>query len=236
MAKSQYKVLLEELDKVLISISEKEIKQLLPQIELFLIESNLFGEYEEIDDVGEYQPTEILRGKLFFIDSKEELAKWHAILALYLAKEIDKRKEQDNSKLVNYTLHAINVSKSYLSKAETQSKQLEKRIKKGRSSEATESNKKRYEYLNILKKAAVDKFESAIEELQLRRRIEKKNTSENRSTYKNAAKIIYPKIAYLNKDKNGQKIIGRNGDPVGSLERILKEAASKDDLKSTRGR
>ena len=52
MTISQYKVLLEDLDKVLFSISEKEIKQLLPQIELFLTESNVFGEYEEIDEIG----------------------------------------------------------------------------------------------------------------------------------------------------------------------------------------
>lgn len=52
MTKSQYKVLLKDLDKVLISISEKEVKQLLPQIELFLTEFNEFGEYEEIDELG----------------------------------------------------------------------------------------------------------------------------------------------------------------------------------------
>lgn len=236
MTKSQYKVLLKDLDKVLISISEKEIKQLLPQIELFLIESNVFGEYEEIDEIGECHPTEILRGQLIQISDQKELAKWYAILALYLAKEIENRKKQNDLNIVNYALHAINISKSYSDDAEVQKKQIKRKIRKSRSREGTESNKKRYETLNRLKKAAFGHYEPAIEELQSRRRSAKKRTLDDRTTYKNTAKIIFPKIVDLNEDKHGKKLIGRNGDPVGSLARILSEAAQAGHIKSTRGR
>lgn len=236
MTKSQYEILLEELKSVLCFVSEKEIKQLLPQVGLFLIESNVFGEYEEIDEPDERQPTEILRGQLFQISDEKEQAKWYAILALYLAKEMEERSQQNDLKLANYVLHAINVSKAHFVESETRNKQLEKGIKEGRSREGTESNRKRYEPLDTLKNAAIDRFEPAIEALQLRRRLENKKTRENRVTYKNAAKIIYPEIAHLNKDNEGQKLIGRNGNPVGSLARILEELASKGELESTRER
>ena len=236
MSKSQYEILLEELNKVLCFVSEKEIRQTLPQIELFLCESNVFGDYEEIDEPDERHPVEILRGQLIHIDDDRELAKWYAILALYLAKEIENRKKQNDLKIVNYALHAINVSKSHFVEAEAQKEQLERGIKQHQSKIGTKANIKGYEPLYRFKNEAFARYESAIEELQRRQNNQKTTTKDNRVTYENVAEILYPQIAHLNKDKNNKKLIGRNGDPIGSLARILEEAAQAGDLTPTRGR
>ena len=141
-----------------------------------------------------------------------------------------------NDKWVNEAINAINQSKIYFSKHELRMKQFEREKREVRSNEGTNSNNKRHELLNIMKKAAFDHYESAILELQIQRQVDKKKTDKIRTTYKNAAKIIYPKIAHLNKDQNGHKLIGRNGDPVGSLARLLKEAVADGKLKPTHGR
>ena len=115
-------------------------------------------------------------------------------------------------------------------------KQFEREMREARSNEGTNWNNKRYKSLNIMKKAAFAHYESAILELQIQRQVDKKKTDKIRMTYKNAAEIIYPKIAKLNKDQNGHKFIGRNADPVGSLARLLKKAVADGKLKSPRRR
>ena len=165
MTKSQYEILSEKLDKVLLLISDKEIGRILLQIELFLSESNVFGDYEEIDEPDQRHPVEILKGQLFPINDNNQLAEWNAILSLYLAKEIVKRNQQNNLKLVNYALHALYVSKTFRDKAKQQSKLIAIEIKKSRANTARKSNAKRYSPLDILKEAAFQEYEPAIREL-----------------------------------------------------------------------
>ena len=236
MSNSQYKYLLNELDAAPSFISEIEIEEMLPQIDLLLFEFNIFGDSEEIDEVSEFLPSHILGDQLGPEYNKDGLAKWYWVLAIYLANEISKRNMKGNDQWVGEAINAINQSKIYFSKHELRMRQLEREIGEARSVEGTKSNNKRYESLNTMKQAAYDHYESAISELQMRRQLENKKTKENRLTYRNAAELIYPKIAHLNKDQNGQKLIGRNADPVGSLAKILKESARKGNLKSTRGR
>ena len=236
MSNSQYEYLVNALDFAPFSISEIEIEEMLPQIDFLLFEFNIFGDSEEIDEVSEFLPTHILEEQLFPEFSKEGLAKWYWVLAIYLANEISKRNMNSNDKWVNEAINAINQSKIYFSKHELRMKQFEREMREARSNEGTNWNNKRHELLNIMKKAAFAHYESAISELQIQRQVDKKKTDKIRTTYKNAAKIIYPKIVHLNKDQNGQKIIGRNNDPVGSLAKILKKAVADGKLKSPRRR
>ena len=236
MSNSQYEYLLNALDAAPSFISEIEIEEILPQIDFLLFEFNIFGDSEEIDEVSEFSPTHILGDQLAPEYNKEGLAKWYWVLAIYLVNEISKRNLKGNDQWVDEAINAINQSKIYFSKHELRMKQLEREIREARSGEGTKSNNKRYESLDILRQAAFDHYEPAISELKLRRQVEKKKTAKNRTTYENIAKIEYAKIVDLNEDQNGQKIIGRNDDPVGSLARIFKEAAGKGKLKPTRGR
>lgn len=236
MPSSQYEYLLNALDSPPFLISEIEIINMLPLIDLFLIEFNIFGDSEEIDEVSELLPTDILANQLGPEYDKEGSAKWYWVLAIYLRNEIAKRNMEGDDQWVNKAINAINRSKIYFEKHELRMRQLEREIRVARSGEGTKSNDKRYGPLNMLKQAACDLYEPAIAELQLQRQIDKKRSRDNRTTYKNIAKIIYPKITDLNRDRDGQKIIGRNGDPVGSLAKIFQEAAWKGNLKSVRGR
>lgn len=224
MTKSQFKLLLEELDKVLISISEKEIEQILPQIELFLIECNVFGEYEEIDEPDKSRPTDILRGQLIFIYDNEELAKWYAILALYLKNEIDKRNRQDDIELVHCAIDAINVAKQHLERVKFDLSLKARGAKEHESKKGTKRSKKRYVTLDKFKKIANQKYEPAIYEL---------HAEGNKISYVNIAAKVYPDIKEHNRGKSGAKLIGRNGDPVGSLATLYEKAVAKKKLKST---
>lgn len=234
MTKSQYKVLLEELDKVLISVSEKEIKQILPQIRVFLSESNVFGNYEEIDEPDQRHPVDILKGQLLSLTDNKELSKWYAILAVYLAREMEKRNRENDLNLANFALYAVHVSKTYFSEAELQFKQVKKGIKEQKSKSGTKASKKRHEALNDLKDAAFSLYEFAAHELKRRQEIEQKTTKENRITYLNIAKIVYPQVAHLNEIDSRPQLIGRNGRPIESLARIFEEETPTRDLSSTR--
>ena len=236
MSNSQYEYLVNALDAAPSFISEIEIEKMLPEIDFLLFEFNIFGDSEEIDEVSEFLPTHILEEQLGPEFSKEGLAKWYWVLAIYLANEISKRNMNSNDKWVNEAINAINQSKIYFSKHELRMKQFERERREVRSNEGTNSNNKGYKLLNTMKKAAFAHYEPAISELQFQRQVDKKKTDKIRTTYKNAAKIIYPKIARLNEDQNGHKFIGRNADPVGSLARLLKEAVGDGKLKPPHGR
>jgi len=224
MTKSQYEVLLEELDKVLISISKKEIKQILPQISVFLSEANVFGDYEEIDEPDQSRPTDILRGQLIFIYDNEELAKWYAIFALYLAKEIDKRNRQDDIELVHCAIDAINVAKQHLERVKSDSKLKAQGAKEHESKKGTKRSKKRYIALDEFKKIANKKYEPAIYEL---------HAEGAAITYENIAAKVYPEIKHHNYGKSGAKLIGIEGDPVGSLVALYQKAVAAKKIEST---
>lgn len=224
MSKSQYEILLEELNKVLCFVSEKEIRQTLPQIELFLCESNVFGDYEEIDEVGQFQPTSVLRGQLIQIDDEKELAKWYAILALYLSKEIEKRNKQNELKVVHYAIHAINVARHHLDGAKRDLMLKTQGAKEHESQKGTKRSKKRYAPLDVFKQIANQKYEPAIYELY---------AEGTKITYENIAAKVYPEIEDDNRDKSGAKLIGTNGDPVGSLADLYVKAVADKILKST---
>ena len=227
MSNSQYEYLVNALDAAPSFISEIEIEKMLPEIDFLLFEFNIFGDSEEIDEVSEFSPTHILEEQLGPEFSKEGLAKWYWVLAIYLANEISKRNMNSNDKWVNEAINAINQSKNYFSKHELRMKQFEREMREVRSNEGTSSNNKGYKLLNSMKKAAFAHYEPAISELQFQRQVDKKKTDKIRTTYKNAAKIIYPKIAHLNEDQNGRKLIGRNADPVGSLARATQRSGRR---------
>ena len=233
---SQYEYLLNALDSAPFSISEIELNEMILQIDFFLFEFNVFGDSEEIDEVSDLLPTDILADQLAPEFSKEGLARWYWALANYLRREISNRGLTGNVRWVNEAINAINLSATNFSKHELHTRRLEREIRLARSSEGTQSNNKRYAPLDFLKQAAFGQYEPAITELELQRKSGKKKTDESRTTYQNIARIITPKITHLNKDHNGQRVIGRNGDPVGSLARILKEAVAEGKLRSTRGR
>ena len=115
MSNSQYEYLVNALDFAPFSISEIEIEEMLPQIDFLLFEFNIFGDSEAIDEVSEFSPTHILEEQLGPEFSKEGLAKWYWVLAIYLANEISKRNMNSNDKWVNEAINAINNQRSILS-------------------------------------------------------------------------------------------------------------------------
>lgn len=224
--KSQFELLKEDLAEVRLSIPQNELRLMLLQIELMLSDIDLFQDKEEQKT---FDPTETIQGNLIGILNPAEHAKWHAVLSLFILDQIKELDLKDNSKLVELALDSLNCSKNYSKQAEQQSKAEARQ----RSKDATDANKKKYEVLNILKEAAFKEYEPAIRLIQLKNQTAAAKTV---ITYISIAKIVYPKVEHLNRDKRGRRVIGRNTKtkpkPINSLARLFEIAVAKKELES----
>lgn len=222
--KSQFELLKEDLATVRLSIPANELQSMLLQIELMLSEIDLFQNDEELENAD---PIETIQGNLIGILDPAEHARWYAALSLFILDRIKELDLKDNSKLVELAFNSLNISKNYSEQAEQQSKaEIRQRSKGG-----TDANKKKYELLNRLKKAAFKKYAPTI------RLIQRKNQTAAAGTvitYLSIAKIVYPKVEHLNRDKRGRRLIGRNTKtkPIQSLAQIFERAVAKKELKS----
>jgi hypothetical protein len=221
---SQLKLLKDDLAKVRSSFESDELQSMLLQIELMLSEIDLFQNDEELENVD---PIETLQGNLIGILNPAEPAKWHAVLSLFILNKIQELNLKNNSKLVELAFKSLNLSKNYSEQAEQRSKTEARQ----RSKDGTDANTKKYELLNVLKEAAFKEYEPAIRLIQL-----KNQTAAAKViiTYTSIAKIVYPKVEHLNRDKRGRRVIGRNTKtkPVQSLAQVFEVAVAKKELKS----
>lgn len=227
---SQFEILEDELAPIRSSFQKDELRTLLLQMDLTLSEIDLVENSEELEYAN---PIEILRGHLIGVSDPGSLAQWYSILSLYLFNRIQESELESNSRLIELALQSLNISTNYSEEAERQ-KRTEKRKQ---STAGIKANEKKNEPLEILKRAAFSKYESAI------RSIQKKNetaAAPTVSTYLSIAKIVYPKIEHLNRKERGRKLIGRNtqkktktkATPISALAGLYKRAVAKKILRS----
>ena len=220
--KSQFELLKDDLAAVRSSFPENELQSMLLQIELMLSDIDLFKNKEQQEN---FDSVETIQGNLIGILNPAEHAKWHAVLSLFILERIQDLDLKNNSKLVELAFKSLNLSKNYSEQAEQQSKAETRQ----RSQGGTDANKKKYELLNILKKAAFKEYEPAIRLIQLMNQTAAAKTV---ITYLSIAKIVYPKVEHLNRDKRGRKVIGRKMKPIKSLARLFEVAVAEKELKS----
>ncbi len=224
--KSQFELLKNDLKVVRLSIPANELQSMLLQIELILSEIDLFQNKEELEN--NVDPIETLQGNLIGILNPAEPAKWHAVLSLFILNKIQELNLKNNSKLVELAFKSLNLSKNYSEQAEQRSKAEARQ----RSKDATDANKKKYEPLELLKEAAFKEYEPAIRLIQLKNQTAAAKTI---ITYTSIAKIVYPKVEHLNRDKRGRRVIGRNTKtkPIQSLAELFEIAVAKKELISS---
>ena len=200
---------------------------MLLQIELMLSEIDLLRTEEEEEDAD---PIEFLQGNLIGILDPAEPAKWHAALSIFILDRIEGMDLRNDQRLVEIALRSLNLSKIYSEQAEQYSKAEKQRERNQRSETAVKANELRHEAGEKLKQAALEEYEMAVRIIQ-----ERNYSSRNKTTitYRNIAKVVYPKIEHLNKDGIGRKVIGRNGKPEEALAEIFEDAVADGKLKST---
>ena len=225
---SQFELLKNDLEAVRLSIPANELQSMLLQIELMLSEIDLFQTEEELEN--NVDPIETLQGNLIGILNPAEPARLHAVLSIFILNRIQELNLKNNSKLVALAFRSLNLSKNYSEQAEQQLRTEKLKDKQRRSEEGTEANRKRHEPLDTLKAAAFNEYDPAIQSIQLENKTAVKKTS---ITYKNIAKIVYPKIENLNRDELGRKLIGRNNKPIESLAELFEIAVAENKLKSS---
>jgi len=230
---SQFELLKNDLEAVRLFIPANELQSMLLQIELMFSEIDLFQNKEELEE--NVDPIETLQGNLIGILNPAEPAKWHAVLSLFILNRIQELNLENNSKLVELAFKSLNLSKNYSEQAEQQLRAGKRKDKQRRSEEGKESNKKRHEPLDTLKTAAFKEYEPAIRLIQLKNQTAAAKTI---ITYTSIAKIVYPKIKHLNRDKRGRRVIGlktktkTKSKLTKSLARIFEIAVAEKKLKS----
>ena len=225
--KSQFEILAEELTPIHTSFAKDDLQSMLLQVDAMLIETGLFAESEESELAN---PIETLRGNLIGLSDIAGISRWYAVLTIYLFNRIQELEIEANSRLIEFALQSLNISKNYSEKAEQQSKFAARKEEQRKSQEGTHANVKGNELLDEFKKAAFDRYEPAIQSILNADHI---LPEEKKITYFSIAEFVYPKIEHLNRDKNGRKLIGRNGKPVEALAKLFKIAVSKKRLRST---
>ena len=216
--KTQFELLKQDLTSAISKLSREELNEKLPLVELFL------GEYADFEDTEtvELNPVSELT-RCFSEYSNYDIALFSLLLAEILTERIELHNKQDELRLVNHAIGAINCSNQYLEKNSKEQYLIKSAIKQKDKQTASKLNEKRYEKLNELKDAIFSEYEPTIFEI-------KKNKI--RPTYDAISQRLAPKVEHLNSDKFSRRLIGRNGDLVGAIANILRKAVADKILKS----
>ncbi len=224
--KTQLSLLQKGISEAVSHLSNTDIAERLPYIELALCDYEFFEENPA--ELFDQTPADALLARSHQ-ESPEEISEQLALLAVYLANRMESENRSNDIRLLNYANQALNLSRHYRERAEKQKTEIQEVLAESQREKNSKTNEllndKKYRRNRSLRDRALQLYPQACEELR---------QNGKRITYDSIAVHMWPTVEPHNQLPDGTPIIGRHGDPHAQLVKWFQKAVRDKQIPSPR--